>query len=307
MQEAVSLINSVVALIVSIIALIYTVRSFLLKSGTEVRASYCLTSSVSCEDEYVGSLTLENFKDRSLVIYRIFLQVGHNYFIEIEEFDRDPLILKPFEVFHKKYDPIDLYSVSSKKIIMKSLLKNRKIKQRIVLSTSDGKYIVKDHIKSWNPISDFFKNHLTATVRPMRSTYKGKSYGGNVKFLVDIKIQDDKEEVIAIYPRDYEIKKFRNFNLTKESLDSKDNLEEHLYEQVSLGKLHCKDIVVHEMEGWRNEVYEMQNEKVITAEYYSWLYYRVAGKFFTILSDLVLKYKNRKVQRAHRKLTSKSR
>lgn len=103
----ISLINSIVALIVSVIALIYTVRTYLLKSGSSVRGSYGTCSSVSCEDKYVSSVTLENLKDRSTVIFSIYLKIGHNYFLEIENFESSPLILKPFEVYRKEYDAID--------------------------------------------------------------------------------------------------------------------------------------------------------------------------------------------------------
>ena len=45
------------------------------------------------------------------------------------------------------------------------------------------------------------------------------------KFVVTFSHEGGKEEVIPIYPGDHELKKFRGFNLTEESLESKHALE----------------------------------------------------------------------------------
>lgn len=293
-ETLISLNIALVALIISIIALIYTIRTYLLKSGSNVRGSFGMcSSSVSCEDQYVTSVTLENLKDRAIVIFKIYLKIGHNYFLEIENFDDQPLILKPFEVFNKEYDPIDLYSINMNRIDLNDLFSDNRIKKHLVLSTSDGRYTVNTWIKRWDPVYDFFKNHFTAVIHPRRATYKGKSYGINAKYLVDIKTENGREEVIPIYPRDYEIKKFRKFRLTKDSLESKDALEAYLYDQVSVGVLNCTEITVHDMKSWFAEAYGSENNKTIKANYYSWLKYRLVGPIITKYSDYRLRQKNK--------------
>ncbi|ENO8808669.1 hypothetical protein ACFO1C_000575 [Photobacterium damselae] len=296
----ISLINSIVALIVSVIALIYTVRTYLLKSGSSVRGSYATCSSASCEDKYVSSVTLENLKDRSTVVFSIYLKIGHNYFLEIENFESSPLILKPFEVYRKEYDAIDLYSVSMKRIRLDSLFDNKKVKKQLLLSTSDGRYVVNDNIRMWDPIVDFFKNHFTAVIKINRGTYKGKSYGGNTKFIVDIKLENGKDEVIAIYPRDYEIRRFKDFQLTKESLDSKEQLENFFYEQVGLGNLVCSDLTVHDIESWNQENYNIQHKESFEAEYYNWFTYRVIGSVLTKYDSYRIRCKNKKMMSARK-------
>ena len=196
-------INSIVALLVSIAALIYTVKTYLLKSGSHIRGMFSVHSNIACEDKYVGSIALENLKDRATVIFKIYLMVGRNYYIELEDFEEAPLILKPFEAYSKQFEPVDFYSVSMKRIRLNDLLNSAKVKTKIVLSTSDGRYEVDEWINRWNPIIDFFRNHMTAVIQPIRSKYKDKSYGSNAKFIVDIKTGDGKEETVAIYPRDY--------------------------------------------------------------------------------------------------------
>jgi hypothetical protein len=296
-ETLISLINSVVAMIISITALIYTVKTYLLKSGASVRGSFGMcSSSVACEDQYVTSITLENLKDRAIVIFKIFLRVGHNYYIEIEDFSGEPLILKPFEAYQKEFGPIDFYSVNMNRIDLNDLFSNRKIKKRIILSTSDGKYMVTAKIKHWDPVYDFFSNHLTATVHSRRATYKGNSYGINAKYIVEFKTENGMEEVIAIYPRDYEIKKFRNFRLTKDSLENKEAIEEYLYEQVGKGLLNCVEITVHDMGAWHAEIYETETNKTIKAPYYGWFMYKLLGPAYTKLSDYRLKRQNKKQQ-----------
>lgn len=302
LEIIISGIISIVALLISITALIYTVKTYLLKAGAHIRGYFSIHSSICCEDKYVGSIALENMKDRSTVIFKIYLLVGRNYYIELENFEDEPLILKPFEAYSKQYNPVDFYSVSMKRIKLNELLDSRKVKSRLVLSTSDGMYEINEWIKRWDPIVNFFNNHMTAVIQPMRSTYKNKCYGSNAKYIVDIKTENGKEETIAIYPSDYEIKRFKKFSLSKESLDSKENLEYFLYEKADEGVLNCTDIVVHDIESWRKEIYDDHDKKVINAKYYGWFTYVVMGRIYTLLSDISLKLKNRKTRKMANKL-----
>lgn len=297
----ISAINSIVALIVSVIALVYTIKTYVLKSGANIRATFGRCSgSVSCEDQYISSITLENLKDRAVVIFKIYLKIGHSYFLEIEDFDENPLILKPFEVFKNEYDSIDLYSINLSRINLNKLFADKRVKKQVVLSTTDGKYSVTSSINRWDPIYDFFRNHLTAVIKPRRATYKGKAYGINTKYIVDIKTENGKEEAIPIYPRDYEIKKFNKFHLTKESLETKEALEEYLYDQVGLDLLNCTEITVYNMEDWFKDVYASEFNEIIEAKYFGWFKYNVIGPLLTKYSDYRLKQNNKKLRKANK-------
>lgn len=293
------LIISLIALFVSFTALTFIVRNYWRKSGIYVRGQYSICSSAYCQDKYVGSIALENVKDRPVVVFKVFLLVGRNYYIELENFEHEPMILKPYEVYSRKYDPVDFYSVSMRRIKLNDLLDSRKVKSRLVLATSNGKYIVGEWIKRWDPISDFFNNHMTALIHPMRSTYKNKCFGSEVKYIVDITAEDGNEETIPIYPRDHEIRKFNRFSLTKDSLESKENLENYLLERALDGSLKCVDINVHDIKAWRNEIYEKDYE-VIEAKYYNWFMYVIVGWIYTKLSDVRLYFINRKHRKANK-------
>lgn len=286
-------ISSSIALIVSIVALVYTTKTHILKAGVNIRGSFSPCSSRACEDRYVSSITLENMKDKSEIIYKIFVCLGHNYYVVVEDFEDSPLILKPFEAWTKQYDPIEHYSVNLDRIKLNKLFDDRKVKAKLVLSTAQGKYVVKPRKGYWDPIVDFFKNHMTAIIYPIRGTYKDRAYGSNAKYIVDLTFENDKEEVIAVYHRDYEIKKFRKFSLTRDSLESKESLEEFLYDQIGEGLLNCSDIKVHDLETWRAEVYKKENMKVIDAKRYGFLFYHLLGRAMTIYSDYKLKRQNK--------------
>jgi len=272
-----------------------------------VRGQYSVCSSTYCQDKYVSNIVLENVKDRPVVIFKIFLLVGRNYYIELDDFDEEPKILKPYEVYSKQYDPVDFYSANMKHIKLNKLIDYTNMRPQIVLSTSHGKYVIEEWINRWDPIGDFFKNHMTALIRPMRSTYKNKCFGSEVKYIIDIKTEDGREETIPIYPRDYEIHKFKKFRLTKESLESRESLEEYLLEQAFNGVLNCTDITVHDIEAWRNEHYSDNYKEVIEAKYYNWFMYFVIGRVLTKLSDIRLYFLNRKNCKANKALHQTSR
>ena len=59
------------------------------------------------------------------------MKISHNYYIEIENFDSQPLILKPFEVYTTLYGPQDLYSFSMRKVSLGYMLSDNNINKEI--------------------------------------------------------------------------------------------------------------------------------------------------------------------------------
>ena len=290
------------ALIISIIALVYTVRAFLLKSGLSVRGTYGITSSISCEERYVSHVTIENMKDRAVVIFKIYLKLGSSYYIEIENFEENPLILNAFEVFHREYDPIVYYAFNTKRLIMDDLLKDDKIKKRIVLKTTEGKYNVKQIRFLWDPTVDYFKNYFTAVPHPMRTRFKDKGYGGNVKFLVQIHSESGKNLVVPIHERDHERKVFNEFCLTKEAIESTDALETFLNQKKNEGSFPVESFELHNLEEWRRKNYKLLAKEVIHAKAVSPFKYYILGRIYTKMSQYKMKSKNRNRQKANKSL-----
>lgn len=283
---------TVVALCISTLALVIATKNYRRKAGVLVRGGFSIASHTHCDDRYVSHVLIENLKDRAITIFAIYLRVGHNYYIELEEFDESPLVLKAYETFQKQYGPIQFYGVNSNRVNMNSLLADHKIRKRLVLSTSDGKYVVPDHIKRWNPIGDFFNNHLTANLRPVRLMHKGKHIGGNVKYIIEFVPEEGQPEVVLIHPRDYELKMFKTFSLTRESLASAEQLKEHLQRTKDAGLLQCKSFDVHDVDEWRSRALDFYDGQTIVAPYYGFWRYHLLGRVSTWLSDRELKKKN---------------
>jgi hypothetical protein len=130
----------VIALSVSLTALFFIVQNYWRKSGTYVRGQFCVTSSAYAEEEYVSSITIENVKDRPVIIFKIYLLIGRNYYLLLNDFDHEPKILKPYETYTDHYSPVDFYSVNMNRIKLTEMLGSNKVKSRIVLTR---KYRVK--------------------------------------------------------------------------------------------------------------------------------------------------------------------
>src|SRR4029077_11606216 len=118
-------------------------RGYTRKSGLRLRGSYGTTSTVECADDFVRQVTIENLKDRAVTIFAIYLRLGYNVYVVVEEFGNTPLILKPFETYHKEYDAIEFYTFNMRRLSIDELLKNPTVPRRLILSTSDGRYVVR--------------------------------------------------------------------------------------------------------------------------------------------------------------------
>jgi hypothetical protein len=281
------------ALVISLVAGSYTVRSFLLKAGTRIRGSFSITSSITCDDKYVSDVTLYNMKDRAVVVLKILLQLGRGYYIELDNFESSPLILHPFEAWHREYEPIEMYTVNMRRINLEELLDSKQVKRRLVLSTADGRYVVRDWIRSWNPDMLFFQNNAAAIIRPRRSQFDGKSYGSNALYIVEVTRADGEREVVPIYRSDHSSRKFRQFQLTAEALGSARRLEEFLLTQAIAELLPCRDLRVHDLETWRATVYEERANPPVKLTPNSWFRYHVLGRLGSRLETLLQRRENR--------------
>jgi len=296
-----------VALAVSLTALYFVIRNYWRKTGTHIKGQFCIASSAYAEDKYVSSVTLENFKDRSVIIFKVFLRVGANYYIELDDFEHEPKILKPYESYTNHYGPVDFYCVSMNRIKLNRLLSSKGVKKSLVLSTSHGRYVVKEWINRWDPVYDFFRNHMTASVIPMRPTEGAGYYGSDMKYLVKLRTEDGYSKTIPVYPTDDNYPRFERFRLTQESLSSRENLENFLTEQAISGNLKCVDIEVIDSDQLRKRNYGHDFEESFEAEHYSWIFYVVIGKLLTVWSNIRLYFINRKHKKANKALHRTSR
>lgn len=286
-------------ILISLVALWVAVKNYYRKNGIELRGSFQITSSRSCEDRYVSNILIENIKDRSTTIFDIYLKVGHSIYIHLVEFDENPLILKPYETYQKQFGPIEFYGFNLRKVDINDLLANHKLKKRLVLSTSDGKYAVPRRIGSWNPVVEFFSNHLTGILQPVPSRYKDTDLGSNIKYVVEVTDQLDKVQIVPVGRNDHDIGVFRNFRLTKESLASKAELELFLLDRQIDGKLNVKDFSVYDIDMWREQHHRDYLEKAVKIDSDSFVRYHLIGRWFTYRQNREMRQKNKLLARRY--------
>ena len=278
---------------IAALALVFSIRLDWRKTGMDIRCDFSVASSAWCAERWVAEVRLENVKDRSVSIYKIYLEVGHGLYIEVEEFTDNPLTLDAYSVYQKKYDPIEFYSAGMRRVI--GFLDDKKTRQRILLTTSQGRYYPKRRTNTFNdPFLDtILKNYTTGVVLPVRWEHKGRCYGSEAKFVVTFVNADGEDEVVPIYPRDYEIEKFRNFRLTREAIESKQALEYYLQEQVTAGKLSCLDIDVIDLEPFKQEVFKDYSE-TITVTPQRWFSHKILRRCLTLWEKLITNRKNKR-------------
>lgn len=286
-----------IGVVISLTILIVALRNYRRKSGIFIRGNFSTASSRDCDDQYVAEVLLENQKDRTVTIFGIYLQLGFAYHIEIENLERSPFLLKPYETYHKEYGPIEFYAVSLKKVDFNDLFDDKSVRKRLVLSTSEGRYVVRESVRRWHPLTQFFSNHFAAVAQPIKSVYKDRTLGGNIKYVVEFAKEDGNEEVVSIHPEDYKLQKFRAFNLTKDALESKDSLKKYLEDKNEEGVLACSKILVHDLEEWRDKSREYHKGPRLKARHVSAFKFYVLGKLYTWYSDWKLKVKNKRAQR----------
>ncbi len=270
-------------------------RGLVLKTGrVKIRGGYTECSSIACDDKYISSVTLENVRDRAITIFAIYLKFGHDLYLEIDDFEDAPLVLGAFESFRKEYGPLEFYSAGTRRILINDLFANKSVKRRLVLSTSDGKHTVRRLIPIWNPVTEFFRNYMTGIARPIRSTYKGKAYGSSTIFLVELEQEGGTSQVLPIYPRDHESRRFKRFRLTPEALESKAALESFLNAQREAGNLPVSSVTVHDLRALRDERFkEEETKEPITVKPDGFFTYHVLGWIYTRVSRWDTRRKNK--------------
>lgn len=288
-----SLAMALASFVIASFAVFLAFRGDRRKAGIEVRCNFSVASAIWSKEPWVGKVLLENVKDRSVVIYRIYLEVGHGFYIVVEDLIDNPLTLGPYEVYQKEYDPIEFYTHGLSRLT--GLLDDNTKRRRIVLTTSEGRYIPKSDTRTYDdPFFDtILKNFSTGIARPHRLFYKGRSYGSEAKYILTLVDHDRKESVIPIYPRDYETKKIRDVSLTRESLVSKQALECLLERQSRAGTASFISFQVVDLESSRRIALEDYPRSLVVV-HQGWFSYHVVARLLTIWKKWKLRRKNKK-------------
>jgi len=289
------------AVVISIIALFFTFRRYLSKVGVKIRGGYGHAQTIESNCNYVYSVILENEKDRAISIKSIFLRLGNTCYLEIEDFENDPLILKAFESYTKNYDPVEEYVSGTQKVDINEMLGSPDVKKRLFLSTGAGKVKVKPLRRYWIPVMEALDNHAVAIVHANRMEHRGKGYGSNVRYVVDFHRKDGSTESVAI-TREKEDKKFRRFTIPKGEIESAQNIERHIKKLIVDEVVRAKTVEVTDLDILRSEI---ESDRSSSAEEkqaqvlgdYGWFRVNVLGRGATKLRSWELKRRNKRASK----------
>lgn len=285
----VTFVVSIIGLTVALVALTVAIINVRRKSGMSVKGRVSISNSVYAEDDYVSNITIENCKDKAVIIFEIYLMVGRNYYIELESFS-EPHILKAYESYVARYSPVEFYASGMKPVDLNDLIKDSKVKKRIVLSTSQGRYVVKDWIKKWDPVIEQLQGKMTLGIHPVRYDNKLGHYGLNIKYAVKLINEDGKSIIKPIRLIDIDRPKFDEFRLTKNALSSKDNLAEFINSKIDEGIAKFTLVEVIDIEAVRlesiNNGYSFNRQ---TLQYYGWFEHVVNWRLKNFLAKLILR------------------
>lgn len=286
---------SLASLIISFIALWVTWKTFWLKIWDKYRTiTYSPISSIETTDTYISSITIQNLKDKPLVVFKIHFQLGYNIFIELEDFEKKPLIIKPFEVYQWNYWPILFYSDSwFKKYNLNKLFEDRKIKNKVILETIEWDY------KKFHVLHKFFNNYYTWILQPFRFFHNKQSFGDKIDYIIDFIYENWKVESLWIQQNDFKI--LKNIELNKEILSSKIKLEKFLNKNRKKLVVPCKKIEVIDLKEEINNRFNYDNLQVINInERVVFFQYHILWKIYTLIEKIKTNIINSKIYRKYK-------
>ena len=285
---------SIVAIGIPWIALAVAILNFRRKSDINISGSLIYSLGSPSSNAYVSKIFLDNKKDRAVTIYAVYLMIMPNYYIQLEDLEKEPLILPPYSSVVREYGEAHFCRINLNGIDLNSLFDTKrgnrtsKRKKLIVLSTADGRYVVKNSIRRWSPVGLLFRNHLTAIIHPVTVKYKDQFVDPRAKFLVVLNYRDS-EQILMIRQDEYLYIRFKNFQFSKSDLDDMETVREFFELQRSNGNVHFDSVEVMDPSKW-----VQVPERVVKAPEIGWLEYNVLGLVKTWISDRKLDYANKR-------------
>ncbi len=261
-----SMVMSAAALVVSLLVALLTFKMFYQKSGMAVRGRVVLSlASRATSMTYVRRIVLENQKDKSVTIFGIYADLRGRCILEVESLSDEPLVLEPYGAMVRKYDPPDVYFSGGEAVGLNDVFSIDERDLNVVLSTSEGKYIVRQQLPLWEPFQDISKQRFKNLIKIDRLTLGGKSYGSSavylVNFLKDGLVVDRK----AIYPGEHLLPWFREYGGGERNLTSAEQLKamfDHYFlqsnsEDIAVQVIDLADMRISDygaLAGWKPDI-----------------------------------------------------
>lgn len=291
-ETFISLYIALTSLLISILALIYTVKTFYLKKWDKYRIVHSsISSSVAASNSHIASLTIQNLKDKPLIISWIHLKFWHNIFLEIQKFRDKPYIIPALEAHQFNYEHVIHYSTGLNRVNINKLFEYKKIKQKFLLETVETQWFI---------LGRFFKNYFTLIIHPERFSLAGKCFGDNVHYIINF---DNNEKLIPLYTGN---SSFSNrIKIPEELLINTHKIKEHILYLKDKGELEFSNFDVID---WRNLIKEQlrwssfeQDAKDIN-ETATFIEYYMLGLIYTKIKNIRTKLINSKVYKSYKML-----
>lgn len=293
--QALSGLAAFAALLLSCLAVYFTARVYWQKRGSLVRGNYVVTSSSKAtEDPYVNQVTLENLKDRSITIFGIYVKLARGYMLELERFDAEPLIIRPFELVRRTYGPLDSYVASMKRIKLDTFFEKPYKGKELFISTPDGKQSVESSVQVWNPIHEWFRNHMLITAQIERTTFYGKAYGVNALYVARVFLNGDVVQSLAVYEGDHRLKWLHDLGAKEDTLNSKERVQRIFDDAIKSKKITADQVEIIDVQEHFRRRYEDRDVEPVIAQRHSWFRVCVLGPIMTYLSNWLLSRENKR-------------
>lgn len=211
-------------LAISAFAALYAWQAVRLKKSVKIQSQIIGGHTpLGFTDKYPRTILLQNLKDKSEAIFGIYMKVGHNLYIELENLHDSPIIIGPFETISRTYGPVSLYGMNGRRLDLNRMLKDQKIKKQIVLHTSHGKHVTKTRNAHWSPIREVLLGSGIGLAQAHWITEpklpKIKSIPFDAKYVVEI--QNDQVKYYSYITETGN----KDLGITKEHLQNPDGLK----------------------------------------------------------------------------------
>ena len=224
-----------ITLIFGITGLAVAILGFRRKSGLLFRGDFTIATGEG--DFYVSEFFIDNLKDRAVTIYGIYLRIGYVVYLELETFE-EPLILKAYESHRRAFGPLLIYAHGFIRGKMNRLLAPYAFKKSLVLSTSEGRFVVPSPGPRWSPRQEALHQREVSVLSPVRHLHEGISVGSKVKYVINWKrISEPRCRVYLVKADDWQFRNIPEFPLTQESLESRSALHTYIANFISMNKM----------------------------------------------------------------------
>ena len=273
---------ALVAAVISAFALGFAFKSDRRKTGTDIRCTYSLTRSVVSHESWVTNLSLRNGKDRSVAIYQIYLEIGHGFFVEVDDLSSSPVVLEPYGAWYREYEPVDAYVGNL--VRWTEIFATWPRQQRIWLITSEGRHNAKSPKQTFDPaLYGHRKNHATVEVKPQRLKINGQYYGSKARYLCAITNGSRQRREFPIYEDPFTNQVENQLIVNDDILSSVENVKAFLQGELFAGRLQGLTVEVFDLA----PQFEAMNETYMASELFTplgWFEYRVVNRLITMLS-----------------------